>query len=120
LALAVLLIRANARIVGLVRRMPRIWTSVLVALWLVGAALGMWFATRFEYRPTRGLRVVGAPVPVAYYHLEGPPGNQRWVDFISPVQPWLVAADAILFSLLCAMVLRVILLFYTLDSAKKT
>ena len=88
---------ANAAVVRLlrVRGAGRVWWRVLAVAWLAGAGLGFWLALFFEYRPTPDLRVFGAPVPGAFLHWEGPPGEERWVDFITPF-PLLFAGSNIL------------------------
>ena len=60
------------------------WWGVLVAAWAVGSAVGIWSGFFFEYRPESRLRVLGAPVPAAVFHWEGPPGEEQWIDFITP------------------------------------
>jgi hypothetical protein len=81
-----LLAAGNVAIVRLFRLRqagPGWWTALAVA-WLFGAALGTWGGFFFEYWASPRLRVVGAPVPAAVWHLEGRPGDEQWVDFVTP------------------------------------
>jgi hypothetical protein len=48
------------------------------------------------------LRVFGAPVPAAFFHLEGPPGEEQWVDFITPAPLLFAASNVPLLGLLVA------------------
>jgi hypothetical protein len=94
--LIALLMWADIAIVRLLRRRCaglRWWVALSVA-WLAGAGLGVWGGFFFEYRPLPELRVIGAPVPVAFFRKEGPPGQEQWVDFITPA-PLLFAASNI-------------------------
>ena len=95
-AVTVLLAFADAGIVRLLRRRRggRGWWCALAVAWLAGAGLGVWSGFFFEYRPNPELRVFGAPVPGAFLHWEGPPGEEQWVDFITPA-PLLFAGSNI-------------------------
>jgi hypothetical protein len=68
------------------------WWVALSSAWLVGAALGVWGGFFFEYQPSPHLRVFGAPVPAGVFHWEGPPGEEQWVDFVTP-EPLLFAGS---------------------------
>ncbi len=48
----------------------------------------------FEHQLLPELRVAGAPMPCAFFHWEGPPGEEQWVDFITP-DPMLFAGSNI-------------------------
>ena len=74
--------------------MPAGACAVRAIAWLVGAGIGARGGFFFEDRPTPVLRVFGAPVPAALPHWEGPPGEEQWVDFITPA-PLLFAASNI-------------------------
>jgi len=71
------------------------WWAMVSLLWAGGVALGIWGGFFFEYQPSSRLRVIGAPVPGAFFHLEGPPGEEQWVDFITP-EPLLFAGSNVL------------------------
>jgi hypothetical protein len=60
------------------------WWVALATTWFAGTALGVWGGFFFEYQPSPRLRVFGAPVPAAFFHWEGPPGEEQRVDFITP------------------------------------
>ncbi len=77
------------------------WTALLMA-WLVGAALGVWGGFLFEYQPSPRLRVAGAPVPAAFFHLEGPPGEERWVDFVTPSPQFFAGSNVPILAMLAA------------------
>src|SRR5690349_8162976 len=68
----------------LARRAGAPWWVAMAAAWAAGGALGVWSGFFFEYRPVPKLRVAGAPIPAAFFHWEGPPGQEQWVDFITP------------------------------------
>jgi hypothetical protein len=95
-AVVVLLAFADADVVRLYRRRRagRGWWCALAVAWLTGARLGTWGGFFFEYRPTRELRVFGAPVPGVFLHWEVPPSEEQWVDFITPT-PLLFAGSNI-------------------------
>jgi hypothetical protein len=89
-----LLALANVATVRLLRRQQAgagWWVGLGIA-WLAGAALGIWSGFFFEYQPSPRLRVFGAPVPAAFFHWEGPPGEEQWIDFITP-EPLLFAGS---------------------------
>jgi hypothetical protein len=93
----VLLLWANvAAVVSFRRRRAsgRWWTAMWFA-WILGGAIGVYGGFFFEYQPTETLRVFGAPVPAVFLHLEGPPDNQQWVDYITPA-PLLFAGSNII------------------------
>jgi hypothetical protein len=70
--------------------------------WLAGASLGVWSGFFFEYQATPRLRVVGAPVPAAFFHWEGPPGQEQWIDFITPAPLLFASSNVVILSLLAA------------------
>jgi hypothetical protein len=84
------------------RREALSWWGVLVAAWAVGSALGFWSGFFLEYRPSSKLRVAGAPIPVAFFHWEGQPGEERWIDFITPVPLLFAGSNVVVIGLLAA------------------
>jgi hypothetical protein len=98
-----LLALANAAAVLLLRRRQagRGWWAALWVAWLAGAALGVWGAF-FEYQLSPRLRAVGAPVPAAFFHLEGPPGEEQWIDFITPAPLLFAGSNVPILALLAA------------------
>jgi len=105
IAVAVTLL-ASANIV-IVRRfrgrdVHLIWWGALSATWVAGAALGVWSGFFFEYQPSPRLRVVGAPMPGAFFHLEGPPGEEQWIGFITPDPLLFAGSNIIILALLAA------------------
>ena len=60
------------------------WWIVWTCACLAGAGLGYWSGFYFEYQLSPSLRVCGFPVPGAFFHWEGPLGEERWIDFITP------------------------------------
>ncbi|WP_165224871.1 hypothetical protein [Aquisphaera insulae] len=101
-SLMALLIWANVAIVRMFRSrdVPGRWRIVLSIAWLVGAGLGVWGGFCFEYQPASKLRVIGAPVPTAFFVLEGPPGEEHWIDYITPVPTLLASSNVVILSLL--------------------
>ena len=99
-----LLTAANVLIVRRLQRhhAAREWWISLSIAWLTGAALGIWGGFFFEYQLSPRLRVFGAPVPAAFFHLEGPPGQEVWVDFITPAPLLFAASNVALLALLAA------------------
>jgi hypothetical protein len=99
----VLLAFLNAGIIRLLRRRGagRHWWCALAIAWSAGAGSGVWSGCFFEYQPTPELRVLSAPVPTAFFHWEGPLGEEQWVDYITPV-PELIAGSDIAFIALLA------------------
>ena len=51
--------------------------SILIAAGLVA---GVWLTLFFDYQVSDRLRFAGAPMPVAFFHLEDGP----WIDFVTP------------------------------------
>ena len=82
------------------RRASAGWWVFLSAAWLVGAALGVWAGFFFEYQASPTLRVSGAPVPAAFFHWEGPPGEEGWVDFITPDPLLFASSNVVILALL--------------------
>ena len=93
---------ADAAIVRMLRQrqVGAGWWAALSAAWLAGAALGVWSGFFFEYRPSVRLRVLGAPVPAAFLHWEGPPGEEQWVDFITPAPLLFAASNVVILAFL--------------------
>ncbi|HXG12143.1 MAG TPA: hypothetical protein VNK04_20480 [Gemmataceae bacterium] len=103
-AVIVLLAWANGVIVRLFQRRhagPAWWTILSIA-WLSGAVVGVWGGFFFEYQPSPRLRVLGAPVPAAFLRWEGPPGEERWIDFITPDPLLFAGSNAVILALLAA------------------
>jgi hypothetical protein len=61
----------------------RWWVALAIAS-LFGAILGIWCGLEFEYRPSQTVRVLGFPMPIAVFHLEGGGADEQWIDFVSP------------------------------------
>ena len=102
--LLALLATANLMIVRLLQRRhagPAWWIPLSVA-WMAGAALGLWGGFFFEYQAAPELRVFGAPVPASVSHLEGPPGEQQWVHFITPAPLVFAGSNVVILALLAA------------------
>jgi hypothetical protein len=101
-ALLALLVLADAAIVRMLQqRQARAgWWAGLSAAWLAGAVLGAWGGFFFEYQLSPRLRVLGAPVPTAFFHREGPPGEEQWVDFLTPAPLLFAASNVALLGLL--------------------
>jgi ABC-type xylose transport system permease subunit len=94
--LVALLLGTDAAIVQLFRkrRAGRGWWAALIAAWTVGAAAGLWSGFFFEFQPSPRMRVLGFPVPAGCFLWEGPPGEETWVDYVTPA-PLLFAASNI-------------------------
>ena len=109
--LLALLTLANTAVVRMLRRRQAGvgWWVALSAAWLAGAALGVWSGFFFEYRASPRLRVIGAPVPAAFFHWEGPPGEEQWVDYITPVPLLSVASNVAILALLAGCLAGVVL-----------
>jgi hypothetical protein len=92
---------ANAFIVRMLRQRGAgtRWWAALSSAWLAGAALGVWSGF-FEYQPSPRLRVVGAPVPAAFFHWEGPPGEEQWVGFITQAPVLFAVSNVAILALL--------------------
>lgn len=78
------------------------WWTLLTFGWAAGAAVGVMGGFFFEYQPRPELRVVGAPVPVAFFHWEGPPGEERWIDFITQPPFLFAGSNVVILGLLAA------------------
>jgi hypothetical protein len=78
------------------------WWAAVLTLWTVGAIIGVWGGFFFEYQASPTLRVCGAPVPAAFFHLEGPTGEEQWIDFITPAPLLFAGANVVLMPLLLA------------------
>lgn len=77
------------------------WVSLAIA-WLVGAAAGFWSGVYYEYQPSPTLRVFGAPVPHAYFHLEGPPGEEKWMDYITEAPVFFAGSNVFIMAVVAA------------------
>lgn len=80
-----LLILSTWLIYATLRRLRRYhaglsWWIISLSLFLVGFALGIWFAFFFEYQPFPKLRVFSFPLPLAFFVWE----EDRWTDFVTP------------------------------------
>jgi hypothetical protein len=104
IGMVTLLAYLNAVIIRLFRRWQAGpgWWALLIAAWAVGMALGVAGGFFFEYRPLPELRVAGAPIPAAFSHREGPPGEERWVDFITPAPLLFAGSNVLILGLLMA------------------
>jgi hypothetical protein len=102
--LVALLALTNMAIVRLLRRRQASagWWAAIGVAWLVGAALGVWGGFFFEYQPEPRLRVFGAPVPAAFFHWEGPPGEEQWIDFVTPAPLLFAGSNVPILALLTA------------------
>jgi ribose/xylose/arabinose/galactoside ABC-type transport system permease subunit len=102
--LIVLLTWANVAIVRMLRcRHARLrWWVALSVAWLAGAGFGAWSGFFFEYQPLPRLRVFGAPVPAVFFHWEGPPGQEQWIDFITPAPRLFATSNILILALLAA------------------
>ena len=100
----IVLVYANAFIIHRfqARRAGRGWWVAMAVAWSVGAATGVWSGFYFEYRPLPELRVFGAPIPHAFFHWEGPLGEEQWVDFITPAPQLLAGSNVVILALLAA------------------
>jgi hypothetical protein len=76
------------------------WWATVLMLWAVGTAVGVWGGFFFEYQPSSKLRILGAPVPVVAFQLEGTPDDQHWVDFVTPAPLLFAVANVVLVPLL--------------------
>lgn len=95
LAVAVFLVWANLTTVRALRsrRAGVVWWAALAVLWAAGAAIGVWGGFFFEYQASPRLRVFGAPLPAGMSQLNGPPGQEVWVGFVTPVPILFAAAN---------------------------
>jgi hypothetical protein len=84
------------------RRAGTSWWAALIIAWAVGAAMGGYGGFFFEYRPLPDLRVFGAPIPAAFFHREGPPGQEAWIDFVTPVPILFAGSNVGILGLLAA------------------
>lgn len=77
------------------------WWLVFTLLVLVGIAVGAWAGTQWQYQPNMKTRVLGFPVPLAVFVLEG----ENWIDFVPPafIQYGAVAAN-VLAAIACVLV----------------
>jgi hypothetical protein len=103
-AAIILLVFANLAVVRMLigRQAGSGWWAAVFVAWFVGAALGVWAGFYFEYQASPRLRVAGAPVPAAFFHLEGPPGDEQWVDFITPAPALFAGSNVPILALLAA------------------
>jgi hypothetical protein len=69
-------------------RAGRQWWVFLVALTVIGIAIGIWCAFHVEYHLGARYRIGSFPLPVVFFHLE----DGQWVDFPVPkFQAWAAA-----------------------------
>ena len=85
------------------RRAKVTWWIALSCAWSIGAAIGFWSGFFFEYQPSPHLRVCGFPVPGAFFHWEGPPGEEDWVDYITPAPLTFAGSNILIVSLATAL-----------------
>jgi hypothetical protein len=104
LVLIAILALANVATVRLLQRRQASagWWAALSITWLAGAALGVWGGFFFEYQPSPQLRVFGAPVPAGVFHWEGPPGEEQWIDFVTPAPLLFAGSNVPIMALLAA------------------
>lgn len=62
-------------------RRSRTRIGILIVTALVGLVIGFWLGFGFDYQPSETIRVVGCPLPIVFFGLEG----DRWTDFVVPV-----------------------------------
>jgi hypothetical protein len=84
------------------RQAGRGWWLVLFGAWVVGAAVGVWSTFSFEYRLSPNTRVLGAPMPMAAFHLEGPPGEEQWADYVNALLPLVICENGVTLALLAS------------------
>ena len=103
-AAVALLAYFNVAIIRLFRRRRAgpYWWSLLIVAWAIGMGLGVKGGFFLEYRPLPQLRVFGAPIPAAFFHLEGPHGDEQWVDFITPAPLLFAGSNIVIVGLLGA------------------
>jgi hypothetical protein len=75
------------------------WWIGLAVAW---AGIGVWSGFFFEYQASPTLRVFGFPVPAAVFHYEGPPGQEQWIDFITPAPILFAASNTFIIAMLAA------------------
>jgi hypothetical protein len=75
------------------------WIAVLLG-WICGTIVGVWGGFFLEYQAGPTLRLFGAPIPTAVFHFEGLPGQEHWVDFVTPAPTLIAATDVLLITLL--------------------
>ncbi len=75
------------------RRLNAKWWVVVSVFVVIGVGLGSWSGTQLEYHPNPKVRVLGFPVPLVVFVLEG----ENWTDFVppTPVQYGAVAANVL-------------------------
>jgi hypothetical protein len=69
------------------------WWVVFALFVAIGIGVGAWGGTQLEYHPNPKTRVLGFPVPLVVFVLEG----ENWTDFVppTPVQYGAVAANVL-------------------------
>jgi hypothetical protein len=100
--LVALLVCINVALISAFRRrLPGPpWWRALVAAWMAGAGLGVWSGFFFEYRPDPRLRILGAPIPAICFQWEGPSGEERWVDYVTPDPLLFAGSNVVILALL--------------------
>jgi hypothetical protein len=84
------------------RRLGARWWVALALLLLAGGSGGAW-GMLGEYHPTEHWRFFGFPFPVGGFHLEG----DDWVDYVSPLLPFIALANLTTFLLVSVLPLSV-------------
>ena len=62
-------------------RQRRVQLVIFIATLIVGAAVGWWLGFTFTYHANKELQILGCPLPLVAFHLEG--GN--WIDYVMPI-----------------------------------
>ena len=77
------------------------------------------FLLFFTWKMGTKLRLEGAPIPVAVFQLEGPPGEERWTDFVSP-NPFFFGCVNVFLTVCSAICLvGIIFIFWRIGTKKK-
>lgn len=84
-----------------------IWWIVWWLLALTGFGLGVYCTIGIEYMADPKLRVVGFPMPIVMFELEG----ARWVDFPNDFGPIVFAINVLLFDFVLLLPLSILAFF---------